>query len=256
MKHPLVSVICISYNHENFVEAAVKSVIDQTYSNIEIIIIDDASTDNSPEIIARIVQNYPQIKFIKNSENLGNCKSFNKGLTVAKGKYIIDLAADDILLPNRITSGLNTFESNDHTYGVNYTNAELIDENSIIIDHHFKTNSNGDAKHKPPEGDIFKDLIARYIVCTPTMMIKKEVLDYLGGYDEDLFYEDFDFWVRSSRKYKYCYTDKLLVQKRILQKSLSGKQLEFKNNHLKSTLKVCEKIDQLITSSDEQKNIC
>src|ERR1700749_5034941 len=93
----LVTVICLCYNHENFVTESLFSVMNQDYAFVELIIVDDCSTDNSKNIIKKWLLDYPEVRFISNEINLGNTKSFNKALQFAKGDYIIDLAADDVL---------------------------------------------------------------------------------------------------------------------------------------------------------------
>jgi hypothetical protein len=77
------------------------------------------------------------------------------------------------------------------------------------------------------------------------MMIRRKVLEMLGGYDEQLTYEDFDFWIRSSRHWNYAFTDQILVKKRILKDSFSSEQFQLLSKHQKSTLKVCRKIKKL-----------
>ena len=77
------------------------------------------------------------------------------------------------------------------------------------------------------------------------MMIKREVLETLGGYDENLLYEDFDFWIRSSREWKYAFTDDVLVKKRKVPNSLGQKQFQRKSNYQESTLQGCQKIKEL-----------
>src|SRR5687767_6161263 len=106
MIDPLVSVICLCYNQARFVREAVASVLAQTYPHVELIIVDDASTDDSAAVIRSIVQDNPAIRCLVLEKNVGNCKAFNTGLSLAKGDYIIDLAADDLLLPRRIESGV------------------------------------------------------------------------------------------------------------------------------------------------------
>ena len=110
-QNPLVSVICLCYNHADYVTESLDSVLNQEYKNIEIIIIDDCSTDNSVPVIDEWLQKYPSILFIKNKTNLGNTKSFNKALEIAKGAYIIDFATDDILMPNCITQQIEKFST-------------------------------------------------------------------------------------------------------------------------------------------------
>ncbi len=236
------------YNHEDFVVATLNSVNNQNYKNIELIIIDDCSQDRSVEKITewlaiteiKIAQQH--INFIALSENIGNCKAFNIALKLAKGKYVIDLATDDILLPQCIEKQVLQFEQLAENYAVVFANAIYIDKNSNILHKHHKTN-----KHKTNKivanGDIYAQIVAHSFICTPTMMMRKTVLDELQGYDESLSYEDFDFWIRSSRNYLYSYIDEIIVQKRILKQSL-GTQFYTKNayKHLESTLRICHKI--------------
>ncbi len=242
------------YNHEDFVVATLNSVNNQSYKNIELIIIDDCSQDSSVEKIRTWIATVQQkiaeqnIRFIALSENIGNCKAFNMALKLAKGKYVIDLATDDILLPQCIEKQVLQFEQLTENYAVVFANAIYIDKNSNTLHKHHKTNE------IVADGDIYAKIVAHSFICTPTMMMRKTVLDALQGYDESLSYEDFDFWIRSSRNYLYSYIDEIIVQKRILKQSL-GTQFYTKNayKHLESTLRVCHKIAILNRNSLENK---
>ena len=214
---PIVSVICLCYNHEKFIKEALHSIIVQNYPSLEIIIVDDFSKDGSREIIKEFIKTCPQVKFIENKTNIGNCKSFNNALKSVTGKYIIDFSTDDVMVASRIEEQVNTFEKLDDTYGVIFTNAFLIDERGKNLGLHYE-----DSK-AVPSGDVYESVIFRYFINPPTMMIRRKVLDELGGYDESLSYEDFDFWVRSARNYKYYYLDKVLTRRRILSSSHSVK---------------------------------
>jgi glycosyltransferase involved in cell wall biosynthesis len=244
----------LCYNHEDFVVATLNSVNNQSYKNIELIIIDDCSQDSSVEKIRTWIATVQQkiaeqnIRFIALSENIGNCKAFNMALKLAKGKYVIDLATDDILLPQCIEKQVLQFEQLTENYAVVFANAIYIDKNSNTLHKHHKTNE------IVADGDIYAKIVAHSFICTPTMMMRKTVLDALQGYDESLSYEDFDFWIRSSRNYLYSYIDEIIVQKRILKQSL-GTQFYTKNayKHLESTLRVCHKIAILNRNSLENK---
>ena len=251
MSTPLVTVICLCFNHENYVLDSIRSVLNQTYQNIQLIIIDDASTDGSVSVIENFLKTNPDIQFIKQVENTGNCKAFNHTLKFAKGEYIIDLAADDILLPNRIEQGVKTFESHDTDYGINFSDAAYINEKSEVIKHHYTRDSGGRLTTIIPQGNVFIEVLQSYFICSPTTMIKKVVLDELNGYDESLNYEDFDLWVRASRSWKFCYTDKVLVQKRVLSKSHGHQQYKRGNKQMESTYQVCLKAFKLCENKDE-----
>ena len=99
---------------------------------------------------------------------------------------------------------------------------------------------------------FFAAILRRYFICAPTMMIKREVLDRLGGYDENLAYEDFDFWVRSSRFWSYQYIDKVLLKKRKLKDSMSANRyLHHYNEQMESVYKVCVKAFHLCKTKEE-----
>ena len=248
MSTPLVSVICLCYNHERFVEEAILSAIDQTYPHVEIIIVDDASQDNSVTIIKQLLKRYPEIKFISLDKNVGNCSAFNIGFAQSKGEYIVDFAADDILLNTRIEEGVKALQQVDGSYGVQFSDAELIDENGVKLGLH----SDKYPHAIIPSGDIYLDIIQRYFICAPSMLIKREVLETLNGYDESLAYEDFDFWVRSSRHFNYLYLSKVLVKRRVLSGSMRSHQFKRGSKQLASTFVVCQKIQKLNKTWEEK----
>ncbi len=248
MQKPLVSVICLCYNQGRFIREAVASVLAQTYQPIQIIIVDDASTDDSVAIIQDLKKENPQLALLLLNKNKGNCAAFNQGLKLVKGEFVIDLAADDILLPNRVAIGVARLTALGDSYGVHYGDAILIAEDGKEIQKHSQR-----IQYLPmPSGDIYEPLIEHYFICSPTMLIRKVVLDQLKGYDESLQYEDFDFWIRSSRNFLYDCTTEVLVKKRMVKGSLSDIQFNSKVGHWKSTLKVLEKVEQLNRSESER----
>lgn len=245
MPAPLVTVICLCFNQERFVVEALQSVFNQTYQNIQLIVVDDCSSDNSVPAIKAFLSAHSGIEFIALEKNLGNCRAFNRGLALAKGEYIIDLAADDLLLPERIETGVEALR--DGKYGVHFSDAEIISESGEHLGYH----SDKFPHHTIPQGDIYTALIERYFICPPSMMFTKAVQNHIGGYDESLAYEDFDFWVRSARVFEYCYSEKVLVKRRISLGSKSSGQYKFNSPQLRSTFIVCNKIYEMNKSADE-----
>ena len=221
---PLVSIICLCYNHENFVIEALNSVLSQSYGNIELIIADDYSTDGSEKTIENWLEDHPNIKFIANESNLGNTKTFNKALQFAKGDYIIDLAADDILLPNCVETQVNIFlNSKQKKLAIVYGNAEIISENNNHLRYYYKVGVEKKALIKPASGDIYLSMLNQNsMICSVSSMIKRDVLQELKGYDENLAYEDLDLWIRTSRAYNFEFIDAVLVQKREVENSLGN----------------------------------
>ncbi len=246
MNTPLVSIICLSYNHERFVAEAIESVFRQTYSPIQLIVVDDHSTDQSASVIEDILSGHPEVEFFPLASNEGNCKAFNRGFEKTKGEFIIDLAADDVLEPERVEKGLKALQEAGKDTGVHFSNAQLIDENGTSMGYH------ADRSQSIPQGDIYKEVLSRYFISTPTMMTRREVFEKLGGYDESLAYEDFDFWVRSSRYFRYIYSPEALVKRRVLTSSMGKNQYKRGSAQLASTLKVCEKALALNRTPDER----
>lgn len=244
----LVTVICLCHNHQAYVREALTSVLNQTHYGVQLIVVDDSSTDGSKEVIQDFVNQHPDIEYLNLSENVGSCKAFNLALRKAKGDFIIDLAADDVLLPDRIQEGLTCFEKAGNTYGLQFSDARMIGPAGNTLSLH----SDRFPHESIPQGVIYKDLIERYFICSPTMMLRKELIDDLRGYDEQLSYEDFDLWIRSARKWKYCYSPKVLVAKRVLPASLSAKQFKIGSPHQYSTYLICKKILHLNRTKAEQ----
>lgn len=255
MEQSLVSVICISYNHVAYVYQALSSIVDQRYPDIQLIVADDASKDGTPLEIERFIRNHPHITVISilNEQNTGNCILFNKALQLAKGKYVIDLAADDFLYPSCIHQQVSVFEMQSDRVGVVFTNVDLVDVKGRLLRKHYAVGSDGKAISSVPQGDVYQEIVGRYFVSPVGMMMKKEVLDILGGYDESLAYEDFDFWVRSSRYWEYVYIDACLAAKRIVPHSHSTKfSSDQASDMFVSTARVCQKALWLSKTKEER----
>lgn len=248
MPSPVVTVICLCHNQARFVREALQSVMDQTYPNIQLLVVDDGSTDNSVDVVREYLAGFPAVRFFALPSNVGNCAAFNYALAHAEGVFIIDLAADDILLKERVAEGVRALHNAGDAYGVNFTDACWVDENGVALYRHSDR-----FPHKTiPQGDVYIDLVQRFFICSPTMMFRTTVIRALGGYDESLAYEDFDFWIRSSRKFLYCYTPEVLVKKRVVKNSMSQKQFRLFSPQLRSTFRICEKILSLNRSVAER----
>ncbi|MEP2773425.1 MAG: glycosyltransferase [Fulvivirga sp.] len=245
MTQPLVSVICLCHNHAKYITSCIESVLGQTYKPIEIIIVDDASTDGSKEIIADLIDTHPEIKSIDITNNVGNCKAFNKGLAIAKGEYIVDLATDDLFYSERIEKQIALFQRLPKDYGVVHTNAIFLNDQDLVIRDHKNYLQSKGMLDQMPEGDVYEMIISKFFVSGPTMLVKRQVFDDLGGYDELLTYEDFDFWVRSARKWKYAYLDETLTKIRKVAGSKSGNWYAQGDKQLYSTYLVCRKISEM-----------
>lgn len=260
-KKPLVSIICLCYNHEKYLLETLDSVVNQTYQNIEVIIADDFSSDNSVVLIEKWIKKYPVTKFVKNKTNIGNTKTFNSVFQYAKGEYIVDLATDDMLFPNTIELQVACFEkSKNSKLGIVYGNLERIDDENNHIDNFFKVDENLKTIKPQPTGDIYKGLLSiENNVCSVSSMVKREVYEALNCYDTKLNYEDLDFWIRAARQFEFEYIDEVLVQKRVLSGSLSDNRFKRFNSKTRkfnqSTYLIILKAIKLNQTNDENKAI-
>lgn len=249
---PLVSVICLCHNHKAYLAEAIASVLNQTYPNIEVIVVDDASRDGSKALLREICESNA-LPYIDIPENIGNCAAFNQAFFLSRGKYIIDFATDDVMMPQRLERQVRLFEGLEDSVGVIFSNALLIDEKGKVTGMHYKLNPEGQPKQYIPTGFVYAEVLSRYFISPPTMMIQRKVLEDLNGYDESLAYEDFDFWVRSARKYSYVYQNECLTKVRKVRHSLSSKLYKKDDRQLISTYKVCAKAVDLNSNKKEEK---
>jgi glycosyltransferase involved in cell wall biosynthesis len=249
MTNSLVTVVCLCYNHERFVREAIESVFNQTHQAVQLIVIDDASSDQSVKVIRDILKDHPDVPFIALEKNHGNCRAFNQALPLMKGEFVIDLSADDILLPGRIEEGIKAFQQNGKSFGIHFSDAEIISATSD----HLGFFSDRFPHDMIPQGEVYKQVIERYFICSPTVMMRREVLDRLHGYDETLAYEDFDLWIRAARDFKFCYTPKVLIKRRQFSGSMGNQQFKRLSPQLLSTYKICLKILNLNRTRAEQR---
>ncbi len=196
---PLVSVIVPSYNHELYVEETILSIVNQTYKNVELIVIDDGSVDDSVKIIESLSEKY-QFKFIS-QENIGVSGTLNRGIELSKGEYVCTCESDDKFHLNKIKEQIEFMHTNQQ-YGIVYTDRIKFYENGFI--RKLPGNNNG-------SGNLFDRLLCQEIRVPPgTIMYKRSVFDSVGLFDINLAVEDFDMILRIANKYQIGYLRKYL----------------------------------------------
>jgi alpha-1,3-rhamnosyltransferase len=206
---PLVSVVVPCYNHEKYVKETIEGIVNQTYENIELIVIDDGSTDNSVQVIQELANKYKFV-FIHRA-NKGLSATLNEGIILSKGKYFCACASDDVYVLDKIESQVDFMQSNIE-YGMCYGNTIQFDNHNNIKKKKVKN---------PKSGFIFNDLIFRCFVTAPTAFIRSEVLNDLGGFDNDSWMEDWDMWLKISEKYKIAYIDEYFTYYRLHNANIS-----------------------------------
>ncbi|MBE0501482.1 MAG: glycosyltransferase family 2 protein [Desulfuromonadales bacterium] len=230
----LVSVIIPAYNHEKFVGETIDSLCAQSYKNIELIILNDGSTDNTDQIIQNTLseceRHFAHVNYI-NKENEGIIKTLNKGIAIAKGKYIYIIASDDSAEPKALES-LHDFLSKNSDYGL------AVGDNYIIDDYGERCFWNQKSKNVYKKSDAkfltfgekLKDcrkdvdfnseefgsyeslLKGNYI--PNGYLIRKDILDSIGGYSEDAPLEDYYMMMQISKISKLKFIDKPLFNYR------------------------------------------
>ncbi len=249
---PLVTIIALCYNHAPFLRQALDSILAQGYPHLEVWLVDDASQDGSPAILRAYAQANPTWHLLLLPHNLGNCRAFNQAFFQSKGEFIIDFATDDVLLPHRISQQVALFEKLGPSCGVVYSNAELIDEQGRPQGLHHRPDGRGGLRPRPASGWVLADVLGRYFILSPTMLMRREALARLGGYDETLTFEDFDFWVRASPDWQFHYQDEVTTQRRLHPHSMSTRAYQPNDPYLLSTIAVCRKAVALVRRPAER----
>lgn len=214
-KEPLVSVIMPTYNHEIFIGKAIESVLNQTYQNFELIIIDNFSNDNTEGIVASYKDD--RVKYIK-FRNYGIiAASRNHGIKHAKGEYIAFLDSDDMWLTEKLEKGIKVLESSNDT-GMVYTRFRTI-EDDTISERIFPK------KRTYKDGYIFESLYARPFIACSSVIVKRAAFNNVGLFNVDInmvAIEDTDLWLKIALEYKVkCTDDSPLLLYRIQPQGIS-----------------------------------
>jgi len=215
--NPKISVMMTVYNAEKYIREAIESILNQTFSDFEFIILDDHSTDNSYEIINEYAKRDNRILVLSNEKNLGIAESRTKCIKYAKGKYIAIADADDISVPTRFEKQLKYLEKHKEC-GVVGSFIQLFDsETGKII---------GSRKYYEDDVRIRKRIFIYSPIAQPASMIRKEVFDYIGFYNPEYPpVEDLDIWFRLGTKYKFANIQEVLLNYRVHQNSATIKNM-------------------------------
>ena len=195
-----VSVIIPTYNRKHTLKRAIQSVYMQSLLPYEVIVVDDGSNDGTKEWVK---QKYPNVKYIY-QENSGVSSARNKGIKIARGDWIALLDSDDEWLPNKLNKQIDKIKSN--------LDVKILHSNEIWIRNGLRVNQM--KKHKKSGGYIFEKCLDICRISPSSVMLKKEIFDYIGTFDESLkVCEDYDLWLRITSKYPVCFLDIPLIKK-------------------------------------------
>jgi glycosyltransferase involved in cell wall biosynthesis len=186
-RDPLISIVLPTYNGSRFIRESLDSCLAQTYQNWELIIVDDCSTDTTPQIIAEYAARDSRIRVHRNKINLKLPASLNAGFDLARGEFLTWTSDDNAYRPEALAVMCQYLQ--DHpSVGVVYTDYSLIDDNSAIVEY---------VKVDPPEALAYRSCVGA------SFMYRRAVHDKLKGYDTNLFLvEDYDYWVRAWKEFE------------------------------------------------------
>lgn len=236
--NPLISVVLPVYNGEKSVAKAIESVLDQTYKNIEVIIVNDGSEDSTQEIILKCFPNQTNLKIIKNDKNLGFVKSQRIGIANANGKYIARIDDDDLWISK---------EKLEKQIGFLERNKDYVLVGSCFI----KIDQSGNkiAEYFLPQEDkaIRKLILSKNCFCHSSIVFLKDVYEKTKGYDEKFgFFSDWDLWLNLGRFGKFYNFPEFFV-------SYLDSDYAIENNS--HDIKIRRKIKEILEMKRRQKNI-
>ncbi len=206
-KHqPLISIVLPTYNGSRYLREAIDSCLAQTYHNWELILVDDCSTDSTPDIIAEYVAQDPRVRSIRHEVNKKLPQSLNTGHAAALGEYLTWTSDDNRFLPAAIEEMIRFLEEHP-TVGIVYTDCVLIDDSGKYLN---------EFPALPPSRLAYMDALG---AC---FLYRRTVYETLGGYDTDLFLgEDYEYWLRAYRQFELAPLHKTLYEYRWHDQSLT-----------------------------------
>jgi alpha-1,3-rhamnosyltransferase len=222
---PLVSVVIPSYNHHRYIEESILSVIHQDYENIELIIIDDGSKDDSCQKIQKLLTKC-QNRFIRfeyrSRENIGVSETLNEGLIWSRGLYFCTLASDDLFDIKKISSLVNEFSILNDNYSAIFGDAIFIDHNGnqLSLSHSFLKSKDRELRYtnsfleyytsrknisyvNPTVFGSYESLLQGNYLPAMACLIKTNCLKEVGGFSKNIRIEDWDVWLKLSKKYLF-----------------------------------------------------
>jgi glycosyltransferase involved in cell wall biosynthesis len=214
--NPTVSVIVAAYNYDRYLGGALESVLNQTCRNLEVIVVDDGSTDRTAEVVRRYLRD-PRVRYYR-TDHVGQPKAKNTGIRLARAPLVAFLDADDLWLPAKLERQLALFRR-DRVLGVAYTRRLVIDGQGREVEY----------EHPAMHRGMILDALFRSnaFVCFSSVMVRRAVLDDVGLFDESLALAiDYDLWLRVGLRYRFDYVDTPLVQYRTGHANLSRRAEE------------------------------
>lgn len=217
---PLVTIGVPFYNSRNYIAQTLDSIREQTYNNLQLVLIDDCSADGGLETVREWVNvngsRFTEVIMLQNAQNRGTSYSCKRLQEAASGVFFSKLDADDIILPNKVAKQVECLLDHPDAALV-YSNTQLIDSNGVLLeeDYFAVQNFRSVVGKIGPSGFLFDQLLEEDFIPNSSVLMRKEALEKAGGYDETLFTEDWDLWLRISKMYPIRFLEGCYSQYRI-----------------------------------------
>jgi len=210
-KMPVVSVVMPSFNHEEFISEAIESVLGQDFDDFELIIVDDASTDSSKQIIQQYAAEDSRIRAIFHETNGGFSKTMNDGIETAKGEFVANLDSDDVWMTDKLSKQLKVLEQNPDL--IIWAEGEVVDEKGRLSGQTFSERWGTTSAKK--SGDLWQELLRTNCIFNSSVLYKKQNLGD-ARYDEEVSYlDDYKLWLEMARQRHFHYIAEPLAKYRI-----------------------------------------
>lgn len=233
MNLPLVTIGAINYNNSPYVLETLDSIAAQTYSEIELVIVDDASTDDSLHKIEQWLLNYSRpYKLVVHSQNEGVHKGYESVINNASGKYISFIATDDLFEPGKISEQVSIFQNLGNNYGVVYGDMIEINEiGQLKSQPNFALHKSKDKHWQLPQGQVFERVSKQFLIYVQSTLIRASLLKTFS-FQYKAFSEDWQIILFLARHSKFFGTENIVVRYRRHTLSLTSQNLRQEKHHL------------------------
>jgi len=213
MDLPLISIVITSYNYAHTVTSAIASALAQDYPRLEVVLMDNASTDATPEVAAKYASD-PRFRYVRNAENIGMVPNHNEGIRQSRGAYILFLSADDFLMQGHVWRSYAYLQAHPET-DVLYTSTYFVNEHERFIG----VRQMGGQPLAPYAGgrnEFAGLLVDGCYMCFPTMLMKRELYDRFGLLDETIKAADYEIVIRwAANGVRFAYVPEPMVAVRL-----------------------------------------
>lgn len=214
-ENPMVSIVLPTYNRADIIGDSIQSVLNQSYENFELLVVDDASTDNTKSVVEGFEDD--RVRYLRHERNKGAPEARNTGLDASKGPLIGFQDSDDEWHREKLLRQVEAFREAPVEVGVVYTGMKR-EENDEL---RFLPYKSVDMK----EGDIRPSLARYNFISTPVALVRKHCFDEVGQFDEDAWpLSDWELWIRISKRFEFRFVDETLVFGEVRPDSISTDQ--------------------------------